>query len=205
MSTQDYLSGKLLIAMPNMTDPRFEGAVIFLLNHDASHAFGLVVNKPRKSVMVGDVLQALDITPAPEATSDIAEPSLTRTAVFDGGPVDPSRGLVLHSLDYVTEGTFTPVCGVLGATGDEQVLREIAGETPPAKWLFATGSAGWSAGQLETEIAANVWLHLDADEDLIFSATPEKTWRRALQTLNVTEAMFSDAWSDVRDGNALLN
>lgn len=200
MSIPDTLSGKLLVAMPNMTDPRFNQAVVFILNHDETHAFGVVVNNPHRNVALGDVLNALEIDLRPEIAGE---------RVFDGGPMQKDRGVVLHTLDYVTEATFTPIKGNIGISGDDQVLRDVAGpaptQPPPSKSLFIVGSSSWGAGQLENEIAANVWLHLDADDDLIFTKTPENSWRRALKSLNVTEAMFSAEWSDVRDDDALLN
>ena len=197
MPAQDYLNGKLLIAMPNMTDPRFEQAVVFIFSHDDDHALGVVVNKPQENLAFGEILESLGIE---------AGPQVTRAPVFEGGPVQADRGLVVHSLDYASPTTLQSAG--IGVSGDEALLREIAGADPdrsPRRWRFIIGCAGWGPGQLESEIAANVWLHLDADEKLMFDEEPNVAWRRALQALNVTEAMFSTEWSNVRDPEAPLN
>jgi putative transcriptional regulator len=196
---QDFLNGALLIAMPNMTDPRFVRAVVYLCEHDARHAFGIIVNKPMADVSIAELLSRLEIdADDPGAAGD----------VFYGGPVGMERGLVLHSDDYALEGTRS-VGARLGLTSTREILVDIVStrrrRPPPQRHLFAVGYAGWTAGQLESEIAANAWAHCEADEAIIFSRHPQLAWERALAGLRVTKAMLSPDWTTGRASNAPLH
>lgn len=196
---RDFLKGKLLIAMPNMRDPRFEKAVVFLCDHDAEHAFGLIVNKPLADVAMQEVLEKLEVD---------ADDASGAGPVFFGGPVGMERGAVLHSLDYRVDGTIE-VAPDLGLTLSREVVVDLVSSRrtrpPPRRHLFTIGYAGWSAGQLETEIAANAWAHCSADPALIFAADPDKSWEAALATLGVTAAMLAGDWLSARRPSAPLN
>lgn len=196
---RDFLGGKLLIAMPNMTDPRFEKSVVLMVSHDERHAMGVVVNKPLADVELGDLLEQLEIDPRQGAGGE---------PVYYGGPVQNDRGLVVHSLDYKTSQTMTVGPG-LGVTASKDILVDIGGAAAkrkgPARYLLAIGHAGWGAGQLESEIAVNAWCHSDADADLIFGGDAKDLWKAALKSLGVTAAMLSPEWSRVRPDDAPLN
>lgn len=195
---RDFLAGKLLIAMPSMEDPRFRRSVVLMCLHDPEQAMGVIVNKPLANVEFGDLLEQLSIDPRAGVGGE---------TVYCGGPVQTDRGLVIHSLDYRRETTLTIAPGV-GLTATREVLNDIAGQrperTPPARYLLAVGHAGWGPGQLESELALNAWAHCDVYEDLVFNPNPGRTWRSALQTLGVTAAMFSTAWSTVRSDDEPL-
>ncbi len=196
---QDFLTGQLLIAMPNMGDPRFERSVVLICAHDTDHAMGVIVNKRLDGVDFTDILTQLDISPSPDAQY---------TDVFFGGPVQTERGLVLHSSDYEIDKTVTLSCG-LSLTATKDILVDIGGAEParpaPAHYLLAIGHAGWGAGQLEEEIAMNAWLHCEADEELIFKGASDDAWSGALAKLGVTSAMLSREWASVRDSGQPLN
>lgn len=198
-SDRDFLSGRLLIAMPNMGDPRFERSVLLVCAHDEQHAMGVIVNKPLVDVEMGELLEQLDIVP-PEAVG--------QRPVYFGGPVQTDRGLVLHSLDYQLDSTMI-VCPGVGLTTTREILVDIAesdGEkAAPEKFLLAIGYAGWDAGQLEGEIAVNAWAHCDADSAIIFASDANESWKRALAQLGVTGAMLSPEWSSPRPDDAPLN
>ncbi len=197
--SRDYLAGKLLIAMPNMTDPRFEKSVVLMVSHDERHAMGVVVNKPLAEVELGDLLEQLEIDPRKGSGGE---------PVFYGGPVQTDRGLVIHSLDYKTAQTMA-VGDDLGVTASKDILVDIGGAAAkrkgPKRYLLAIGHAGWGAGQLESEIALNAWCHSDADAGLIFGGDRRDLWNAALKSLGVTAAMLSPEWSQARAGNAPLN
>ncbi|MEO1014823.1 MAG: YqgE/AlgH family protein [Pseudomonadota bacterium] len=199
MTSRDFLAGKLLIAMPNMTDPRFEKALVLICSHDEEHAMGVVVNKPLKQVELGELLEQLGIDPKPGASGE---------PVHYGGPVRSERGLVVHSLDYQLETTME-VSERIGLTASQEILSDIAGvdpkRDPPAHSFLAVGHAGWGPGQLESEITANAWAHCEADDDLVFAETPSEAWRIALERLGVTAAMLSSAWSTTRSADERLN
>lgn len=196
---RDFLAGNLLIAMPNMRDPRFEHSVILLCAHDRHHAMGVIVNKPLGDVELGELLEQLDIDPREGVGGD---------PVYFGGPVQTERGLVLHTLDYRTEATME-ICPGVGITTSREILADIGGRNrtraAPKRYLVAIGHAGWAGGQLEAEFAVNAWVHSKADPSLVFPDQPADTWKQALKSLGVTGAMLSPEWASARRGNAPLN
>ncbi len=170
-----YFEGQILIAMPQMTDQRFAKSVIYLCAHSADGAMGLVVNKPIDTITFPDLLQQLNID-APATNDNIR--------VHFGGPVESGRGFVLHSDDYIQETTLVIRDGVaLTATVD--VLRAIAEGKGPNRSMLALGYAGWAPGQLDSEIRANGWLNVTADENLIFGSKLDNKWSKAIGKLGI--------------------
>ncbi|MGB3178228.1 MAG: YqgE/AlgH family protein [Albidovulum sp.] len=178
------LSGKLLIAMPGMADPRFEHSVVFLCAHSADGAMGLIVNKPARDLSFDELQSQLGI-----ARSEKAQ----QIRVHFGGPVEHSRGFVLHSADYGGEGATLKVDDSFGMTGTVDILQAIADGEGPAVSILALGYAGWGPGQLENEILANGWLTSDADPELVFSSDDDRKWTRALNSLGVDPITLSAA------------
>lgn len=177
-----FFSGQLLIAMPGISDPRFERALILVCAHDPAHAMGIALNRPVDGFTVADLLERLDIKPS-ERTPD--------AAVLMGGPVERERGFVLHTDDYGNEHSIR-IGGGLTLTATRDVLEALAtGEGAPRHALLALGYAGWGAGQLEDEIKENVWLTCEPDEALIFGSDHEKKWSRALAKLGVDPERLS--------------
>lgn len=171
-----FFSGQLLIAMPGISDPRFERALILVCAHDEQHAMGLAINRPVDGLTVPDLLQRLEIGSEIKAPPDL---------VLIGGPVERERGFVLHTDDYEAANTLEVAPGLaLTATRDALTALAEADGTPRRAFL-ALGYAGWGAGQLEDEIKANVWLVCDADEALVFGDDYEGKWSRALAKLGV--------------------
>jgi len=176
-----YLTGQLLIAMPNMSDPRFARAVIYICDHNAQGALGLVINRLAGTVSFEDLLEQLGIE-AGRLDQDIR--------VHYGGPVESGRGLVLHSTDYRQEGTLQ-IDESIGLTQTISILRDIAKGSGPGSRILALGYAGWGPGQLDAEIQANGWLHVEADLDLVFDDDLESKWERAIAKLGVDVSMLS--------------
>nr|WP_245620038.1 YqgE/AlgH family protein [Phenylobacterium immobile] len=171
-----FFSGQLLIAMPGISDPRFERAVILVCAHDADHAMGMAVNRPLEGVTVLDLLDRLEIRFDARAPRDL---------VLLGGPVERERGFVLHTDDYDAPGGLPVGDGVI-LTGAREVLVAMAhGDHRPRRSLLALGYAGWGAGQLEDELKQNVWLACDADEGLIFDVDHKAKWGHALGKLGI--------------------
>ncbi len=177
----ETLEGKLLVAMPTMGDPRFERTVIYMCAHSPEGAMGLVINKPADHITFPELLTQLGI----EAEIDI-EP----IRVLSGGPVESARGFVLHSDDY-TQATTMEVGEHVALTATVDILKAIAAGDGPRRCLFALGYAGWGPGQLDAEIQANGWLHVDADPDILFSADLERKWTRAIAKLGFDIAHLS--------------
>jgi putative transcriptional regulator len=179
----EFLTGRLLIAMPGIGDPRFERAVIFVCAHNAEHAMGLAVNRPVDGLSISSVLKRLKIESSIELPEDL---------VLLGGPVERDRGFVLHTDDYVSPQSSLPVIPGVSLTATPDVLEAIAGHNRrPRRSLLALGYAGWGAGQLEQEILSNTWLTCDADEDLIFDEDYEHKWTRALAKIGVSADRLS--------------
>ena len=175
------LTGQLLIAMPTMDDPRFAQSVIYVCAHTEDGAMGLVLNRPLSSPTFEDLLRQLDVKPAPPAR---------RIALCDGGPADGARGFVLHTADWVGEGSLQ-VDDSVALTASLDVLKAIAAGEGPREGLLALGYASWGAGQLDDEITANAWLSAPAPLDLVFDADHATKWRRAMASLRVDPALLS--------------
>lgn len=177
------LAGRLLVAMPGIGDPRFERAVIFLCVHDTEHAMGLTVNRPIEGLTFANLLDRLNIRTSAVPREDL---------VLMGGPVEPERGYVLHTDDYLHEPSSVAVAGGLALTATREVLEAIAANGPhPRRAVLALGYAGWAPGQLEDEIRQNVWLTCDADEDLLFDDDHPHKWSRALAKIGVSAEHLS--------------
>lgn len=181
-----YLKGQMLIAMPSMGDPRFGRAVVFLCAHSEEGAMGIVVNKLVSGITFPDLLEQLDIEPAPAPGQHLND-----LKVHFGGPVETARGFVLHSADFQLESSSMAIDHDVSLTATVDILKAIAAGGGPSHALLALGYAGWSAGQLENEIRANGWLHCDADEDLLFNTDVELKYDRALAKIGVDPSFLS--------------
>jgi putative transcriptional regulator len=178
-----YLSGQLLIAMPQMTDPRFEHSVVFMCAHNADGAMGLVVNKLVDALSFTDLLRQMEL----EIESNDLDDQIQ---VHFGGPVESARGFVLHSPDYASEATMR-VDDIFAMTATIDVLKSIARGTGPRQAIFALGYAGWAPGQLDTEIQSNGWLNVAADPELVFGRDHGEKWTQAVAKVGVDPSLLS--------------
>src|SRR5918994_4209918 len=188
-SEPGYLDGQLLVAMPGMGDERFSRTVIYVCAHSPEGAMGIVVNKPAADLSMPDLLVQLDIIPE---TDLIRLPRrVGRMQVLMGGPVETSRGFVLHSPDFYIDQSTLPIDDSVCLTATIDILRAIARGEGPENAVLALGYAGWSAGQLETEIQQNGWLNCPADAELIFGASVDTRYELALRRIGIDPAMLS--------------
>lgn len=178
---EGYLTGNLLVAMPQMADSRFARSVIYICAHTADGAMGLVINREIESVTFPGLLKQLEIE-IPGADDQIR--------VMFGGPVETGRGFVLHSPEYVHESTML-IGSDLGLTATMEILKDMAKGAGPRRSLLALGYAGWAPGQLDDEIQANGWLHVPADPNLIFAEDAGSKWDAALALLGISSALLS--------------
>ena len=176
-----YLTGQLLIAMPNMRDPRFARSVIYVCAHNADGAMGLVVNRLVGSVTFPDLLEQLSIE---------GGTACEKIRVHFGGPVESGRGFVLHSGDYRHDSTLQ-VDEKMGLTATVDILTDIAQGRGPRRSLLALGYAGWGPGQLDSEFQANGWLSVAADETLVFDDDLNSKWERAIGKLGIDVSLLS--------------
>jgi putative transcriptional regulator len=185
----DSLKGQFLVAMPSMGDDRFRESVIYLVGHSDEGAMGLVVNQSLDEMRFSDILEELKLGERDEIIKlpeDVRERRVLR-----GGPVQRSRGFVLHSPDYFRQDNSYPVSEEVCLTATLDVLKAIAFKNAPAQALFALGYCGWSPGQLEGEIKANGWLTVPFSRDLLFDAPIEERYDSALGQLGITRATLS--------------
>lgn len=163
------LAGQLLVAAPGMRDPRFRQTVILMIRHDASGAFGLIVNRPIGKVKLADLYRQFRLKPPPGAVE---------VSLFYGGPVRPLAGFVVHSI----EPGFSPrfkVTAEIGVTPIRRVLRAMARGVKLRRAIFTAGYSGWGAGQLDGEINRGGWYTAPADEDIVLDGKPGTKWPRA--------------------------
>ena len=174
------LSNQFLMAMPGMVDGEFAGTVIYLCEHSPKGALGLVINRPT-DLSVAGLLEKIDLK------LEIALPQ--NAAVYFGGPVHTDRGFVLHS----PAGSFSSSIqlGQLALTTSRDVLQAVAQGSGPERLLVTLGYSGWGAGQLESEIAQNVWLTVPASAEVIFATPPEDRYAAALKLLGIDPVMLS--------------
>jgi putative transcriptional regulator len=188
MTKGPYLDGQLLIAMPGMSDPRFERSVIYMCAHSEQGAMGIIINKTTPMMSFGELLSQLDL-----AGEDALSPpdELMQMPVLFGGPVEQGRGFVLHTSDYFTADSSLPVAENIALTATVDILRAMAKGEGPQRAVLALGYSGWAPGQLENEIQHNGWLTCQADEDLVFGVDFDDRYLAALRKLKIDPAMLS--------------
>ena len=176
------LTGQLLVAMPQMMDPRFARSVVYVCAHsEEDGAMGLVVNKLLASLTMDELMTHLKLEPG-----RLNQPR----PVHFGGPVEPGRGFVLHTPDYQEEATLA-IGDEFAVTATLDILRAIGRGEGPRRNLLALGYAGWAPGQLDAEMNANGWLCVPPDAELVFDSDIDAKWQRALAKLGVDLTMLS--------------
>jgi len=179
-----FLSGKLLLAMPGMADPRFERAVIAMCVHDENGAIGVGVGHKRSGITFRGLLRQLEIEPgeAPDC------------AVHHGGPVEPGRGFVLHSADWGGQDTLQ-VNGdhgqLFAMTGTIDILRAIAEGRGPSQWIVALGYAGWGEGQLDEEMTRHGWFAARGERNILFETPTDERWGAAFKAEGIDPRLLA--------------
>ncbi|HRK23894.1 MAG TPA: YqgE/AlgH family protein [Beijerinckiaceae bacterium] len=184
-----FLDGQMLVAMPGMQDERFVRAVIYICAHSSDGAMGLVVNKRSPHLDLPELLTQLKLID--EAAVIRLPDKVGRIEVMQGGPVEKSRGFVLHSTDYFIDHASLPVDDGIAMTVTVDILKAIAAGEGPENAVVALGYAGWSPGQLEQEMQENGWLHCPPDPALIFGHDHETKYERALRRIGIDPRMLS--------------
>lgn len=161
------LAGQLLVATPEMGDPRFRHAVILMVRHDKTGALGIIINRPVETMPMSRLLDML----GEENTGATGE-----VQVFAGGPVEPRVGFVVHSAEYHRPDT-ADIDGRVAMTTDPAALRDIGKHQGPKQSLVAFGYAGWGPGQLENEIERGGWFTVPEDPKLVFDADRDQLWQ----------------------------
>lgn len=173
-----------LIAMPSMLDPVFGGSVVYLCEHNADGALGVIINKPTDMTM-DTLFERIDL-PRDSAVSGAVD----KQPVMFGGPVQVERGFVLHA----PPGPYSSMIRVTDAvalTTSKDVLEAVGNGNGPPQFLVSLGCAGWSAGQLEEEVARNGWLTVAAQHTIMFDTPIEDRFVAAMKLLGIDPMMLS--------------
>lgn len=179
------LKGQLLIAMPQMNDPRFHRAVIFMCVHDHKGAMGMVINQPLPSPSFPEILTQVGVT-ADKALPD----AISKMPVLSGGPVQGVHGFLIHSADFSQKDTIH-VDDMFSISGTVDSLRTIVNGYRPEKMLFTLGYSGWGPGQLERELQDNVWLTTQASYEIVFNTPAHDMWDTAFAAMGVNPGLLS--------------
>ncbi len=175
------LAGRLVVASEKMGDPRFRNTVIYMVEHNASGAMGVIVNVPFGAVPLARLFERLGLEGGLEGgpEGDLEAPGAAgEIEIYYGGPVEPEHGFLLHSAEVVIESSIVLGEGV-AMTTDAEMLHKIARGKGPEHSLFAFGYSGWGPDQLESEFARDDWFTIPFDPALVFAADPARSWQRA--------------------------
>ena len=176
------LTNHFLIAMPGVDDAIFSKSVVFVCEHSPRGALGLVINKPADMDLKA-LFEKIDLP--------LQRADLQASRVFQGGPVQTERGFVLHQPLGSWQSSLA-ISDELGMTTSKDILQAVAEGQGPERFFITLGYAGWSAGQLESELAQNAWLTVEADPNVIFNLPAEQRYEAALKLLGIDMAMLSD-------------
>ncbi|MPY76009.1 MAG: hypothetical protein GEU87_17335 [Alphaproteobacteria bacterium] len=172
------LQGKFLVANPALPDPRFAHAVILMVKHDATGAFGLVINRP---VGIAEVTPDEAGTEGNGKGTPPAQREPLRLPAFLGGPVEPGKGFIIHTPEYKADDTVA-VTARVAVTASVQILTDMASGKGPKRTLYVVGYSGWKAGQLEEEMRRNSWFEAPVDAGLIFGGEDtDAVWEQAME------------------------
>jgi putative transcriptional regulator len=174
------LQHNFLLAMPGLAGDYFAHSLTYICEHNADGAMGIIVNRPSDMSLV-ELFTQIGLT---------SNHRWLDTMVLDGGPVAIERGLVLHSDDKVFASSAVIGQGLCLSTAME-VLDAIAREQAPDQFLVALGYAGWGPGQLEHEIANNVWLTIPGSKDVLFHPQVEQRLEFAAKSLGIDFRLIS--------------
>ena len=177
-----YFTGQFLLAMPGMSDPRFDHAVIAMCAHDSQGAMGIGIGEQIDDLGLHEILDQFDISAgvAPNAP------------VHLGGPVEPGRGFVLHSNDWGGQDTIN-VAGRWSLSGTIDILRAIAEGRGPSRWVVALGYAGWGAGQLDGEMTRHGWFNTPATPELIYDVATRDRWSRGFASAGIDPRLLANS------------
>ncbi|WP_315760058.1 YqgE/AlgH family protein [Sphingomonas sp. Y38-1Y] len=180
VSSSPFLTGQFLLAMPGIGDPRFERAVIAMCAHDKEGALGIGIGATIDGLTFHDVLEQFEIP----------TDGVPAVPVHFGGPVEPRRGFIVHSVDWSGQDTVD-VAGRWALSGTVDVLRAIAEGKGPARWIVALGYAGWGEGQLDEEMTRHGWFNTAGDEALLYDVEPDKRWEQGFTMAGIDSRLLT--------------
>lgn len=182
-SLRQYLTNHFLIAMPTLEDDNFSQSVTYICEHSDEGAMGITINRPT-DVVLKEVLDQSHI--------HLIRPSIGQEIIYQGGPVQTDRGFILHDkTDEIWDATLD-ITDELQLTSSKDILEAIANDKGPKEHLITLGYAGWGQGQLEQEMANNIWLSCPANSEIIFNTPIDKRWESAASLLGINLQLLSN-------------
>jgi len=178
-----YLTNHFLIAMPTLEDDNFTQSVTYICEHSDEGAMGVTINRP-SGVLLKEILDQSHI--------DLARPAIGQEIIYQGGPVQTERGFILHDKTTEIWDATLDITDKLQLTSSKDILQAIANDRGPKEHLITLGYAGWGSGQLEQEIANNIWLSCPASTDIIFNTPIDKRWESAASLLGINLQLLSN-------------
>ena len=169
-----------------MADSTFSRTLTYVCEHNAEGAIGIIVNRPM-DMTLASLFERVDI----ELEPGEPEQRFAALPVYFGGPVQTDRGFVLHRSCGSWQSTLN-VNADIALTSSRDILQMMGKAGEPADVLVSLGYAGWTAGQLEWELAQNSWLTVEAEPSVIFGLPAEERLPAAMQLLGVNFANLSD-------------
>ncbi len=179
------ITNHFLLALPHMSDPIFKKSIIYICEHNKDGYMGLIINKPVSKNNAIDILKQIF-------------PSETRKFpnIYFGGPIKINRGIVLHSTNYETEGTYQ-ISKTISLTSNDNIITDLDKGCGPSKFKFIIGYAGWAPGQLEKEIENGDWLLTTLDDIIVFNTPDNEKWENAFIELGINSNSFSGGQSGI--------
>ncbi len=179
------LTHHFLIAMPQLHASHFAQTITYVIEHSSEGTLGLVINN-QSEVTLKDLLEHLNLNDSDTDTTAINLCAHKTDLIYNGGPVQTDRGFILHRDGSQWESTLT-IANEINLTSSKDILAAIQNNQGPDEFLIALGYAGWSAGQLEQEVAQNAWLTVKANPDIIFKTPVEQRWQQAALALGILD------------------
>lgn len=171
--------GKLLIATQDMDDDYFDRAVIYICDHSEQGAMGLMINSPT-DLSIMELLAKMDFMMANER-------SYTKDQlVLSGGPIAQERGFILHTATPTQFMHSYPVSDEIMLTTSGDILDTFGRVDSPEKFMVCLGCCTWKSGQLEKEIARNLWLVSNANEQLLFDVGYLDRWAESYELIGLS-------------------
>lgn len=185
MSNHVNFTNQFLIAMPGTGGDAFSGSVVYLCEHTANGALGLVINKPI-DIKLKSLFKKVDLV--------LDRDDMREQPVYFGGPVQTGRGFVLHDCLGEEGGHYSSslkIPGGLEMTTSRDVLEALSHGAGPKRVLITLGYSGWGAGQLEDEMGRNNWINVGAEPSIIFEIPVAQRYHKALSLLGIDPRMLS--------------
>jgi putative transcriptional regulator len=175
-------TGHFLIAMPSLGESVFGKTVTYVCEHNDQGALGIVINR-KLDLELATLFEQVDLK--------LEIDTLKTSPVFFGGPVQTDRGFVLHRPLGDWSSTLK-VTDQIGLTTSKDILQAVSEGNGPDDMIMTLGYAGWSAGQLESEIAQNAWLTVEADPSVMFDLPIEERLEAAMRLIGANFANLMD-------------